>query len=280
MTRSSKPSTPPQTSREHYTGGYSAVTLAGLAARHAAREAAFFLPRLRPGMRLLDCGCGPGAITVDLAQIVAPGEVVGVDMEASQFGFGLHRAAEMSLTNVRFAQGNLYDLPFPADSFDAVFVHAVLYHLREPARALGEIHRVLRSGGIVGVRDADAGGDLFSPRSPILGRAWDLMARVLEHNGGDIHLGRKHRALLRAAGFTGIEASASYDHFGTPEKTRDASMFFGHLLLQPEFTAVAETLGWATRADLEAMSAAFREWGGQPYAFYARARCEAVGTKP
>jgi ubiquinone/menaquinone biosynthesis C-methylase UbiE len=274
------PVSTPSGNREQYTGGYSAVTLAGLAARQASREAAFFLPRLRPGMRLLDCGCGPGALTVDLAQVVAPGEVVGIDLEASQFEFGRLRAAEKSLTNVRFAQGSIYDLAFPADSFDAVFAHAVLYHLRDPGRALGEIHRVLRSGGVVGVRDADAGGDVFSPASPLLDRAWSLMARVLEHNGGDIHLGRKHRALLRAAGFTGVEASASFDHFGTPDRTRDASMFFGHLLLRPDFTAVVLQQEWATLADLEAMSAAFHTWGCEPDAFYARARCEAVANKP
>ena len=48
--------------------------------RTAARSAAFLLPHLRPGMRLLDFGCGPGSITVGLAGVVAPGEVVGVDI--------------------------------------------------------------------------------------------------------------------------------------------------------------------------------------------------------
>ena len=52
-----------------------------LALRTAAKEGAFFLRFLRPGMRVLDLGCGPGSITLGLAEAVAPGEVVGIDFQ-------------------------------------------------------------------------------------------------------------------------------------------------------------------------------------------------------
>ncbi len=62
---------------ERYTHGYSSGVVQYLADRTAVREAAFFLPHLCPGISLLDCGCGPGTITVDLAEVVTPGKGSG-----------------------------------------------------------------------------------------------------------------------------------------------------------------------------------------------------------
>jgi ubiquinone/menaquinone biosynthesis C-methylase UbiE len=128
---------------------------AELVLRTASQEAAFFLRFLRPGMRVLDLGCGPGSITLGLAEAVAPGEMVGVDVQPSQVAQAQALSAARGVMNVRFEVADVYRLPFPDGSFDALFAHAVLMHLREPARALVEVRRVLRPGGIVGVRDSD-----------------------------------------------------------------------------------------------------------------------------
>ena len=71
--------------KEQYTLGYLPQTIQQFQKRTAAKEAGFLLPHLSPGMRLLDCGCGPGSITVGLAEAVAPGQVVGVDIEPSEY---------------------------------------------------------------------------------------------------------------------------------------------------------------------------------------------------
>src|SRR5215471_8470817 len=84
-----------------------------LATRTAAQEAAFFLPHLHPGMRMLDVGCGPGSITLGLAEVVAPGEVVGIDMQQSQVQQARDLAVERGFANVRFEVGDAYHLPFP-----------------------------------------------------------------------------------------------------------------------------------------------------------------------
>jgi SAM-dependent methyltransferase len=70
------------------------------------------------------------------------------------------------VANVRFEVADPYQLPFPDHSFDAAFAHAVLTHLREPVRALVEMRRTLRPGGIVGVSDWDFGAFLVSPVTP------------------------------------------------------------------------------------------------------------------
>src|SRR5215471_19140310 len=91
--------------------------------RTAATSAAFFLPHLRAGMRLLDCGCGPGSITVGLAAEVSPGETIGLDLQEAQLDRARQVAADQSLSNVRFEIGSVYDLPFADASFDVAFAH-------------------------------------------------------------------------------------------------------------------------------------------------------------
>jgi SAM-dependent methyltransferase len=108
-----------------YTFGYDSSVVDYLRFR-AKRCADFVIPHLRPGMRLLDCGCGPGAITTELAKAVAPGEVIGIDLEGSQIDIARRHAEEIGMTNLRFEAADLFELPYPDESFDAVFAHAVL----------------------------------------------------------------------------------------------------------------------------------------------------------
>ena len=60
---------------------YSSDLLDFFTDRSARSNAKFFIDHLRSGMNLLDCGCGPGSITIDLAEIVGPGKVTGIDIE-------------------------------------------------------------------------------------------------------------------------------------------------------------------------------------------------------
>jgi hypothetical protein len=68
---------------------------------------------------------------------------------------------------------------------------------------------------VIGVRDADIGGDVYYPLHTELDRFWKLVEQVVCHNGGNPRFGRKHREVLREAGFIEIIASASCDSFGT-----------------------------------------------------------------
>src|SRR5687767_1908556 len=97
--------------RENYTPGYSANAVDFMSRRTAESHAAFFLPQLKHGIRLLDCGCGPGAITIGLADRVRPGEVIGVDAGDAQ----LERAREQACAAgvpATFREASVYALPF------------------------------------------------------------------------------------------------------------------------------------------------------------------------
>jgi SAM-dependent methyltransferase len=248
---------------------------AQMAARAAAGEAAFFLPYLRPGMRVLDVGCGPGSITLGLVAAVTPGEVVGVDLQPAQVERAREGARSRALANARFEVASAYELPFPDASFDAALAHVVLMHLREPVRALREVRRVLRPGGVIGVRDVDWGGGLFAPTTPLLERWRDLRVRVRQHSGGDPFLGRHHRRLLLDAGFARAAAGASLSTAGTREETRRAAAFMRAMLQGLSRTAVAE--GWIDQPTVDAVAAEIDAWAERPDAFSAALYCEAVG---
>src|SRR5260370_16005766 len=193
--------------------------------RTAARDAAFFMPLLRAGMRVMDVGCGPGTITVALAEVVAPGRVDGFDLQPAMVKRARAIASEQRVQNVSFSVANVYKLPFSARTFDAVFANAVLMFVSNPLAALTEIRRVLRPGGVVGLRDPDLGGKFLVPTTPLLQQWLDLRIRVRKHDGGDTFRGRYHRGLLLQAGFARARAIASVSTAGSAEETRRAASF-------------------------------------------------------
>jgi ubiquinone/menaquinone biosynthesis C-methylase UbiE len=109
-------------------------------------------------MRLLDVGCGPGTITLDLAARVAHGWTVGVDREAGVVAEAQRLLGSRPISGVEFKTADAYALEFYNESFDVVHAQQVLQHLTDPVAALVEMRRVLRRGGVLGVRDSDYGG--------------------------------------------------------------------------------------------------------------------------
>jgi ubiquinone/menaquinone biosynthesis C-methylase UbiE len=108
-------------------------------ARTAGSYAAFLLPHIQKGQRLLDIGCGQGTITIGLAEAIASGEVVGIDMEESLINAARDLAKEQGISNVRFEVGNTYELDFKNECFDVAYSNGVLEHLHQPVNALKEV---------------------------------------------------------------------------------------------------------------------------------------------
>ncbi len=272
-TKPSEPSTP----SEVYTVGYDDSTTAFFSTRRASTHAGFFLPHLRPGMRLLDGGCGPGTITIDFAAIVGQAEVVGIDAEQSQIDLARTQAAERGVSNARFEVANLYAIPYPDESFDAVFLHGVLEHIPDPVRALREVRRVLKGVGVVGARHADFGGFIIEPATAPLDQFPSLFERLMLHNGTHPRAGRHQVRWLRESGFSRIQASASYDCWTkTAAETRQNAAFLARLVGSSSFSAQLLEAGLTDRAMLQLLSQQFDEWGRNPYAFAAEAWGEAL----
>jgi SAM-dependent methyltransferase len=261
--------------REDYSMAYGEQAHAFMLARNAAAQAAFLLPHLRPGMRLLDVGCGPGSITLGLAEAVAPGEVVGLDIEPLQLERARALAAERGVVNVRFEPGDAYALPFPDASFDAVFAHAVLQHLGDPVRALAEFRRVLRPGGIAAIADPDWTGAFFEPAQPLLALFDELRVRLWTANGGSPGYSRRLRALLLAAGFARTEVAAATRGDGTAASTRSIARALADQLQSQAPTMLAH--GWVDAPTATSMEAELLAWGERPDALRVTPSFDALG---
>lgn len=250
--------------------------------RRTGEAAAFLAPHLRPGMRLIDCGCGPGSITVDLARAVAPGETIGIDLRADALTQARALARERGMAHVTFHRASIYRLPFADGAFDAAFACAVLQHLADPVAALGEIRRVLKPGGVIGVVDGSSTITFRYPTSPLLDR-WDaLRGREREYTTGRSSVALPPlRTLLRAAGFARTRASSimtteAGPPAGSLEATRRVAQ--DHLLrLRGLFGQVAVEQGWMTKQELEEVADALIAWGEHPDAVYARPAFTALG---
>lgn len=252
---------------ERYTHGHEASVIASHSARTAQTSAAHLLPHLRPGMSLLDLGCGPGTITLDLARAVAPGRVVGIENTPSPLIAARANAVERGDGTTEFVEGDAYDLPFPDDSFDVAHAHQVLQHLTDPVAALRELRRVTRPGGLLAVRDADYAAFAWHPASEPLDRWLTTYRAIARGNGAEPDAGRHLRGWAHAAGLTDIEVTTSCWTYATPESTRWWGGSQADRVGGQAFRAQAAELGVGSD-EVDAMVAGWRAWGEHPDAWF------------
>src|SRR6201981_3789636 len=131
-----------------YTHGHHESVLRAHRRRTAEDSAGYLLPHLRPGMSVLDVGCGPGTITVDLAARVAPGRVTAVEMTNEALDLARVEAHARDQSNVDFVTSDVHALDFPDDTFDVVHAHQVLQHVADPVQALRELRRGCVADGL------------------------------------------------------------------------------------------------------------------------------------
>ncbi|HEV2780605.1 MAG TPA: methyltransferase domain-containing protein [Actinophytocola sp.] len=252
-----------------YTHGHHGAVLRSHRSRTAENSAAYLLGRLRPGLDLLDVGCGPGTITADLAARVAPGRVVAIDAVADILTSARQVADERGLSNVEFVVGDVEALDFPDHAFDVVHAHQVLQHVADPVAALREMRRVCRPGGVVAARDVDYAAMTWYPENPVLDEWLALYRRTARHNGGEPDAGRRLLSWARRAGFSTIDCSATTWCFATPEEREFWSGMWAERILAPGIGDAAVAAGFATQEDRERISAAWREWGASEDGWFA-----------
>ncbi len=264
--------------KEKYTLGYGEGAMQWMTSRTADEFGTFLLPYLSPGMRFLDCGCGPGTLTVGFAQRVAPGETIGIDQETSQSAASLEKARQQGIHNLDFDTGDIYHLPYEDESFDVVFASAVLGSVAKPERVIAEMARVLKPGGIMACKEFDHGGDIIYPQSPILEHSTELYHRLRAHNGHEPFGGRRLKGLLHEAGCKIDYLHAFYAQNLTAEELH-AHVARNNYLISEILCEQYESLGWCTAEEVEEQARAWVEFADNPEAVFLSAWFEAVGIK-
>ena len=264
---------------DKYLPGHHPSVVADHARRTAETAAAFFLPFVKPGMRLLDVGCGPGSITAGLALRAEPGETIGIDASSQVIETARSLPGAKAAKFLSFEVGNIYAPRFGAKTFDAVFTHQVLQHLPRPVDALEQMRVLLTPGGVVGARVVDWGSTMFYPEDPGILRFLALYYELARRDGGEPNAGRYLPRWLRQAGFVDLRISTSAVSYTEPAAIQAWADAYAEAMSQSNFAEKALEHGLATRSDLAVIAAAWRSWCRDTDAFFCFTQTEVVAWK-
>jgi SAM-dependent methyltransferase len=257
--------------------GHPDAVVAFHARRTADNSAAFLVPHLTPAMVLLDVGCGPGSITLDLASRV--GSAHGIDTKREAIAAAEEAASTTGTSNVSFSPGDAYHLPFEEEYFDVVYAHQVLQHLDDPVAALLEMRRVLRPGGLLAVRDADYGTMVHTPHEPRLDRWLEIYITVARHSGGEPNAGRHLPAWVSAAGFVDLTVTTSTWTYVDPLDVAAWRDLWTSPLLVGGIGAAAESIGLTDIIGFENLSDGWRAWAVSERPFLAFLHGEVLAVR-
>lgn len=247
-----------------YTHGQHPIVTDSYRWRTAANSAAYALAEFTPGRRVLDVGCGPGSITVDVAARVAPGRVTALDSSASAVELARQSAAEAGADNIDFLVGDVHALDLEDDTFDVVHAHQVLQHVGDPVAALSEMGRLAHPGGVVAVCDSDYSGMYWYPPLPELDAWMGVHQGLARRNGGEPDAGRRMLAWARAAGFADPTYVVEAWNHSTPERRTWWGQMWARRILESDTARQAIDEGLATRQELEEISAGWLRWSKDP----------------
>ncbi len=227
--------------------------------RSAETHADFMITHLKPGMRLLDVGCGTGSITVGFAGYVDPGEVIGIDSGEVEIKTAVENAEKLGLSNVRFQVSDLTTLPFDDDEFDAVFAGSAIEFIPDATAAIDQIARVLRSGGVVGLSGGTPSRHIAIPDEPFIKRYRAIHRAVRVSRGEHPEMGIEQIDLLRNAGFVELDITGTFE-------ARAANADHADVFAGDKFVMEAENIGVSTRDEIEELASEIRAYAEIPNA--------------
>lgn len=266
------------TSSDPYRYGYDSPVLSSYSRRRASDSAAHLLPHLAPGQVLLDLGCGPGTITADLAAAVRPGRVIAVDADAVVLTRAAEHVAARGLDNVEFRLADGAALDLADDSVDVAHAHQVLQHVGDPVAVLRELGRVVRTGGIVAIRDADYGSFSWYPEPPGLRRWAEVYLALARSRGAEPMAGRRLLAWARAAGLRPLASTSSTWTYPAGEAARWWGQSWAERTRAEAYGVRALAAGLVDEQGIDEIAGAWLEWAEDPDAWFMIAHGELIAA--
>lgn len=275
-----------------YIQGHSQSTLTTQQTRTAESEGAFLLPYIKPDSSILDVGCGPGTITTGFAKYASKGTIVGVDLSAEVLEKAKALAAQRNVStqgpgSVTFQHGNVLDrLPFADASFDIVFSAQVFGHLPmpdAPLRALDEIRRVLKPGGLLATRDGVS--QQFYPSKLNLDQLWvGNFTRAMRKGGPVVEpTGPSMPFLLRRAGFDSDGGKVRLGVGSTVYTGHEARHWLANRALGQLKQGDPFRQSWLdagiSEQEIQETQNAIQQWADTEDAWYAALQCEMLAWK-
>lgn len=268
------------TNKSTYTQGHSASILKSHQSRNIHNSAAFLLPHLQAHLDLLDIGCGPGTITSGFASIMPEGSATGIDIGAEVIALNKSTFPVDKHPNLRFEVGNVLEgLRFADSSFDVIFTNQTIIHLPEPVKAMAEMHRLLKPGGMLAMRESDRQD--WSPELPGLALYNECMQKMMNSTGAPgWYSTRGMHGWARQAGFDRDKMIVTGS--GSPACTREEREFTADIHMSRLKGAVGEKireLGLVDDRQVEEMIKDMEKWRDHVDGWYVVWQCEVIARK-
>ncbi|KPA13388.1 type 11 methyltransferase [Candidatus Magnetomorum sp. HK-1] len=165
---------------------------------------------ITPFAKILDVGCGPATISIELSRVFPTTKVTGLDISINRL---LEINQKQSAQNLMLVSGNLYSLPFPDNTYDLVYSRLLFEYLKYPLKALKEMKRICKIGGTVLVQDINGQFLLHYPENiKLMSQINTIFEALNKDTGFDPNIGRKLYHLFYQSGFHDIQVQLDPYH--------------------------------------------------------------------